>query len=243
MKTYPLTYTLLLIIAILTGQGCSVLQPNKSKAQVNIKKLDLVKEVAYTTDLYLVKTNVPAAMDSNNKVISIVGTPSIVQMESAKNSIITTNFTVIDKEIKKVQVEDKRVDDNIVKEASKVPALQEELGEYKAWFGLGGVFKSLKHFSMWLLVAGIVFFILRILATANPITAALFGVIESIVSWGVRGVHLLIPKAVEQVTDSNSALRKIVSSVESNQSIVELKAELKDTMTIAEKTIIKNLKK
>lgn len=243
MKTYPLTYTLLLIIAILTGQGCSVLQPSKSKAAVNAKKLDLVSQVAYTTDLYLVKTNIPAAIDSNNKVLSIAGTPSMTQMEGVKKSIITTNFTVIDKEIKKVQVEDKKVDDDITKEAQKVPALQEELGEYKSWFGLGGVFKSLKHFSVWLLVGSIVFFILRILATANPITAALFGVIESIVSGGVRGVHLLIPKAVEQVTDSNSALRKIVSSVESNQSIVELKAELKDKMTVAEKTIIKNLKK
>jgi hypothetical protein len=234
---------LILVILSVFLMGCSVLSPNKNKAAVNAKKLDLVSQVAYTTDIFLVKTNIPAAIDSNNKVLSIVGTPSIVQMESAKNSIITTNFTVIDKEIKKVQVEDKKVDDAITKEASKVPALQEELSEYKAWFGLGGVFKSLKHFSVWVLVAGIVFFILRILATANPITAALFGVIESIVSWGVRGVHLLIPKAVEQVTDSNSALRKIVSSVENNQSIVEMKTELKDKMTTAEKTIIKNLKK
>jgi hypothetical protein len=242
MKTYPLTYTLLLIIAILTGQGCSVLQPNKSKAQVNIKKLDLVKQVAYTTDLYLVKTNVPAAIDSNNKVISIVGVPSIVQMESAKNSISTTNFHDIDKAIQSVQKEDKRVDDNIVKEASKVPALEQELSEYKSWFGLGGIFQSIKHFSMWLLVAGIIFFILRILATANPVTAAIFGIIESIVSWIVKGIHILIPRAVEMVTHSNSALKKVVTAVENNQSIVELKTELKDKMSTAEKTIIKELK-
>lgn len=239
---YPRLTTLLISIAILTGMGCSVLSPNKNKATVNAKKIELVKEVAYTTDLYLVKTNIPAAIDSNNKVISIVGSPTMTQMESAKNSISTTNFHDIDKAIQSVQVEDKKVENNIIKEASKVPALQQELHEYQAWFGLGGIFKSIKHFAFYLLVGAIVFFILRILSAANPVTAAIFGVIESVVSWFIKGVHILIPKAVETVTHSNSALSKIVSAVENNQSIIDMKTELKDKMTTAEKTIIKELK-
>lgn len=239
---YPRLTTLLISIAILTGMGCSVLQPSKSKAVVNAKKLDLVSQVAYTTDLYLVKTNVPAAIDSNNKVLSIVGSPSMQQMESAKNSISTTNFHDIDKAIQSVQKEDKRVDDNIIKEAQKVPALQQELGEYKSYFGLGGIFKSLKQFIFYLLVGGIIFFILRILSTMNPVTAELFRIIESIVSWFIKGIHILIPKAVEQVTTSNSALSKIVTAVENNQSIVELKSELKNKMTAVEKELVKQHK-
>lgn len=235
---------ILVILSMFLMVGCSVLQPNKSKAQVNIKKLDLVSQLAYTTDIFLVKSNVPAAIDSNNKVISIVGTPSMVQMESAKNSISTTNFHDIDKAIVSVQKEDNKVDIQIAKEASKVPALQEELGEYKKFFGLGGIFKSIKRFSFYLILGSILFLVVRILSSTNPIAAALLSVLEGAVGWFLHGVRVITPKAFESVyTASQSALIKVVDTIESNPELHSIKDTLSGKMSDPEKAVIKSIKK
>lgn len=235
---------ILVILSLFLFMGCSVLQPNKNKAAVNAKKLDLVSQLAYTTDIFLVKTNVPAAIDSNNKVISITGTPTVKQMKDIDNSISTTNFHDIDKAIVSVQKEDKRVDDSIAKESQKVPVLEQELSEYKSWFGLGGIFKSIKRFSFYLILGSILFLVVRILSSANPIAAALLSVLEGAVGWFLHGVRVITPKAFESVyTASQSALIKVVDTIESNPELHSIKDTLSGKMSDPEKAVIKSIKK
>lgn len=251
MKDFPIHHLMsssmkliLIVLLLLNSCGCGILKKSVTKQQQEIlsRKVELVKETAYATDLYLVETNIVEAIKSNDKTINIVGQPSLKQIQNIKDSVVTTNFRKLDQEIIKVQAQEVKVQNQLEAEAAKVPELENELKEYKSWWGLGGVIKSIKRFTVFILIGCIGFFVLKLASKANPITAALFSIVETVVSYFIKAVHLLIPKAVESVSTSGAALKKVVQAVENNQTINDMKAELKEKMNDAEKVLVKDLK-
>jgi hypothetical protein len=110
--------------------------------------------------------------------------------------------------------------------AANADAYKSELGKMNAWFGLGAVFYGVKMFMtrmMWgLVIFLIVFLILRIAASSNPICSAIFSIFEQMVSWTIHIIQYIFPKAVSMAgnvsskayNEVNSLLVKIVDSVE-----------------------------
>ena len=95
-----------------------------------------------------------------------------------------------------------------------------------SWGGLGAVWYGLHKFIVrmaWVLgIGGVLFFILRILASSNPIAGAIFGIFDQIGSWMVNTISVIFPKALsiagnvttEVYNGTKSALTSIVDSVE-----------------------------
>ena len=246
MKKYKIL--IISIMMILPIVGCSTGSPFKRKADNNVKRLEMVSQVAYGVDYALVKTNVPVAIELNNKVMSLAGPPTVKQMQEIKESIITTNMVPLDNKIIAIQKEERKVDVIIEKEASKVPELEQELNEYKSWFGLGGLFKSIKRISIYLVIFGVIFVILRILSTANPIASGIFSIFESIGGTLLKAIKIIIPKSFDAISStSQSALNKVVDTIEmshitNNNDIQKMKDTLSNKMTDQEKQLVKQIK-
>ena len=139
------------------------------------------------------------------------------------------------------------------------------LGQMDSWFGLGAVFYGTKKFivsSAWILgIGSILFIILRILTTSNPIASALFSVFDQMGNWLVHTIQVVFPKAVSlagnvssQLFNSyKSTLTKIVDAVQMAQSnstasgktatIQDALNEAAKSMNTDEKAIVDELKK
>jgi len=105
-----------------------------------------------------------------------------------------TQRVLLQNELNKKMLEFKNLSDNIAEQNDKN---EQTVDEMNKWFGLGAVFYGIKRFlvsSMIIIaVAAILFLILRVLATTNPIAGAIFSVFEMGVSTILKGVKTLAP--------------------------------------------------
>lgn len=110
--------------------------------------------------------------------------------------------------------------------ALKADQYKATLNQMDNFFGLGAVFYGLKKFiisAAWILgIGGILFMILRVLASTNPIAASIFSIFDQIFSWGINAIKALAPKAAKVAglvdnrvfEDYKSTLHKIIDAIE-----------------------------
>ena len=276
--------TIMMFIFLLTGCS-SIIQPSKQidDNQKNIakeeKKVDativeigkndkgkriqtstLAQGIQYSLNQV---TNPPIQVDTakslNERVVSIVGSPHIDEINRIKVTVDLLNSAVEeerkkglellakrDELINKLQKEkvelNEQYDDQILQLTDKAKEVAKEADQNKAvldtmsgMFGLNAVFWGLKKFVFSTLTAiiifSVVFIILRLLATVNPIAAAVFSIFEMIGSLFISLFKGLTPKAFEmndfvhkdKVDEFKSPLVKIIDVIQ------ELKEKQKDS--------------
>lgn len=185
---------------------------------------------------------VETAKSLNERVVSIVGSPHIDEINRIKATVDLLNSAVEeerkkgqeqlakrDELINKLQKEkvelNEKYDDQLWELTDKAKQVAKEADQNKAtldamsgMFGLNAVFWGLKKFFFSALTAIIIFFvifiILRLLATINPIAAAAFSIFDMIGSMIISIFKGLTPKAFE------------ISGLVSKQKFDEYKAPL-----------------
>ncbi len=208
-------------------------------------------------------TNPPIQVDTakslNERVVSIVGSPHIDEINRIKATVDLLNSAIEeerkkglellakrDEVINKLQKEkvelNEQYDDQLLQLTDKAKEVAKEADQNKAvldsmsgMFGLNAVFWGLKKFIFSALttiaIFIVVFIILRLLATVNPIAAAAFSIFDMIGSLFVSLFKGLTPKAFEmndfvhkdKVDEFKSPLVKIIDVIQ------ELKEKQKES--------------
>lgn len=201
---------------------------------------------------------VKTAQKLNDRIISIVGAPNLDDLQKMQQIVDFMNSEVEkekkkgssllaekDKEITKLQKGssalseqyDKQIAD--LNEKMKVIAKSSDekeavINQMSGFFGLNAVFWGIKKFITTSLTAIIiflvVFLVLRLLSTINPIAAAVFAVFDVIGSGVVSLIKVVTPKALdmtklvssEKMSEIKGVLTKMVDSIQ------ELKTKQKD---------------
>jgi tetrahydromethanopterin S-methyltransferase subunit B len=199
-------------------------------------------------------TEVKTAKNLNERVISIVGTPHIDELNKVKQMVDLLNSAVIEERkrgeemlaqkdalINKLQKENVELKDQYdeqmwdMNEKAKEVAKQADankatLDSMSGMFGLNAVMWGLKKFFIsaltGIIIFAVVFLVLRILSMVNPAAGAAFSIFNMIGSTLLSMVKMLTPKAFEL---SNFASRDQVDEYKSPLvKIVDVIQELKE---------------
>ena len=208
-------------------------------------------------------TNPPVQVDTakslNERVVSIVGSPHIDEINRIKATVDLLNSAVEeerkkglellaqrDEMINKLQKEkvelNEKYDDQLWQMTDEAKKIAKESDEKQAtldamggMFGLNAVMWGLKKFVFsaltGIIIFGVIFLILRILAAVNPIAGAAFSIFNMFGSMALSLIKGLTPKAFEManfapkdtVDEYKSPLVKIVDIIQ------ELKEKQKDS--------------
>ena len=162
----------------------------------------------------------------NERVVSIVGTPHIDEIKRIKATVDLLNSQLIeerkkgetlltqrDEVINSLQKQKEELKTNyddqlwkMTEEAKKVAkesdAKQATLDSMSGMFGLNAVFWGLKKFFFsaltFIVIFGVIFLILRILATINPAAGAAFAIFNMIGSTLLSMIKVITPKALDR---------------------------------------------
>lgn len=232
MKKY---IVLLICMVMLTGCFSKHIAVDRKidKAQTTLVeskdiRLGKIGEMSYATDIALQSSNVPIAKITNDRVIALADKPTLENMKLMQEMVseLSSNNVYIlnryDKDLTKLQdtisKTQQKLDDATALRLEQGKKDAQELSEYKSWFGLGGLFKSLKSIFLWLVLFGVIFFILRIASAGNPIASSIFGIFRGIGSMFVKGIQGLVPNAIEGagyvVNTYKNTTNKFVDTVE-----------------------------
>ncbi len=238
----------------------TVVEIEKNNKGKRIQTSTLAQGIQYSLNQV---TNPPIQVDTakslNERVVSIVGSPHIDEINRIKATVDLLNSAVEeerkkglellakrDEVINKLQKEkvelNEQYDDQLLQLTSKAKEVAKEADQNKAvldsmsgMFGLNAVFWGLKKFIFSALttiaIFIVVFIILRLLATVNPIAAAAFSIFDMIGSLFVSLFKGLTPKAFEmndfvhkdKVDEFKSPLVKIIDVIQ------ELKEKQKES--------------
>ncbi len=238
----------------------TVVEIEKNNKGKRIQTSTLAQGIQYSLNQV---TNPPIQVDTakslNERVVSIVGSPHIDEINRIKATVNLLNSAVEeerkkglellakrDEVINKLQKEkvelNEQYDDQLLQLTSKAKEVAKEADQNKAvldsmsgMFGLNAVFWGLKKFIFSALttiaIFIVVFIILRLLATVNPIAAAAFSIFDMIGSLFVSLFKGLTPKAFEmnnfvhkdKVDEFKSPLVKIIDVIQ------ELKEKQKES--------------
>lgn len=238
----------------------TVVEIEKNNKGKRIQTSTLAQGIQYSLNQV---TNPPIQVDTakslNERVVSIVGSPHIDEINRIKATVDLLNSAVEeerkkglellakrDEVINKLQKEkvelNEQYDDQLLELTSKAKEVAKEADQNKAvldsmsgMFGLNAVFWGLKKFVFSALttiaIFIVVFIILRLLATVNPIAAAAFSIFDMIGSLFVSLFKGLTPKAFEmnnfvhkdKVDEFKSPLVKIIDVIQ------ELKEKQKES--------------
>ena len=229
----------------------TVVEIEKNNKGKRIQTSTLAQGIQYSLNQV---TNPPIQVDTakslNERVVSIVGSPHIDEINRIKATVDLLNSAVEeerkkglellakrDEVINKLQKEkvelNEQYDDQLLQLTSKAKEVAKEADQNKAvldsmsgMFGLNAVFWGLKKFIFSALttiaIFIVVFIILRLLATVNPIAAAAFSIFDMIGSLFVSLFKGLTPKAFEmndfvhkdKVDEFKSPLVKIIDVIQ-----------------------------
>ena len=168
----------------------------------------------------------------NERVVSIVGTPHIDEIKRIKATVDLLNSQLIeerkkgetlltqrDEVINSLQKQKEELKTNyddqlwkMTEEAKKVAkesdAKQATLDAMSGMFGLNAVFWGLKKFFFsaltFIVIFGVIFLILRVLATINPAAGAAFAIFNMIGSTLLSLIKVVTPKAFEMANFTSS---------------------------------------
>jgi hypothetical protein len=246
--TWQFILTVTLMLCLLIG-GCSMLSDsktaNQNKVDAKIGEVQAIKNkqaansgeliaaasmMATGTDVALQKvTNPPVevqvAMELNDRVINIIGNPTLDDANKIKKIVEELTSQIADERVKGrkalaekdseiIQLQSTQANLEIVVNAKteemnklaasialKADEYKGTVDKYNSWFGLGAVFYGLKRFFttclLALLIGGIIFLILRIFAASNPIIGAIFGIFNMIGAFLLRFIKGIVPGAVK----------------------------------------------
>lgn len=229
------------------------------------------------------------AFDLNRRIMSLSGKPNLdaeKEMWKIVDGLVSElqkekdwshrMLTKKDSEIVSLQRNTQELEDRVNAEiqkyikissetAKKADAAKAELEEWTGMWGLKGVAKGSWKFittSLWFIAGfGLLFFILRTLASTNPIAGAFFKIFDVLAGYFIKFINLVVPRAIEMsgniatsaYNSSKVLLTKIVDSVEwikqiekTTGSPVTLKAllnELDKKLDSSEKEVINKIKK
>ena len=204
---------------------------------ITASKVDQVSQLSYGVNKALLAnptTNAATstAMTLNDRIQAITGLPSLEQqkaIQSLVNDLISNNIAGQielknkDLEIQALQSQqvivtkekDKQIDAALVlskQNAGIVDSQKQELDKYTAYWGLGGVILGLKDFivhGIWaFVISSVLFLLLRLLATVNPIAGVIFGIFESIAASIIHMIYIAVPSSVETFVDNIKATVK-----------------------------------
>lgn len=273
------------IVFILLFTSCSTVKPTKQvtesqdavakqekkidKTYDDIVKNDKGKKIQTSTLAQGIQhslsqvTNPPIQVETakslNERVVSIVGSPHIDEINRIKATVDLLNSAVEeerkkglellaqrDEMINKLQKEkvelNEKYDDQLWQMTDEAKKIAKESDEKQAtldamggMFGLNAVMWGLKKFVFsaltGIIIFGVIFLILRILAAVNPIAGAAFSIFNMFGSMALSLIKGLTPKAFEManfapkdtVDEYKSPLVKIVDIIQ------ELKEKQKDS--------------
>lgn len=273
------------IVFILLFTSCSTVRPTKQvtesqdavakqekkidKTYDDIVKNDKGKKIQTSTLAQGIQhslsqvTNPPIQVETakslNERVVSIVGSPHIDEINRIKATVDLLNSAVEeerkkglellaqrDEMINKLQKEkvelNEKYDDQLWQMTDEAKKIAKESDEKQAtldamggMFGLNAVMWGLKKFVFsaltGIIIFGVIFLILRILAAVNPIAGAAFSIFNMFGSMALSLIKGLTPKAFEManfapkdtVDEYKSPLVKIVDIIQ------ELKEKQKDS--------------
>ena len=232
---------------------------------------------------------VTVAREMNQRVVSLVGSPTVEKMKEMQETIDKlTSMLATERDEGKLRLSEKDLQITLIQNESKTlsvakdaeirkymnvaqeaaanaDAYKSALADYQGWFGLKAVGKGLWQFAksaMWILgIGGILFIILRIVSYSNPFAASIFSVFSTIGSWFVRGIEILIPKAVEMaghtankiVNVYKSTLWKLVDNIQlvkdraqaagKEPTVTEMLDQASKDMNADEKAVVDEIKK
>ncbi len=199
-------------------------------------------------------TEVKTAKDLNERVISIVGTPHIDELNKVKQMVDLLNSAVIEERkrgeqmlaerdaiINKLQKENSNLKDQYdeqlwdMNEKAKEVAKQADankatLDSMSGMFGLNAVVWGLKKFFFsaltFIIIFGVIFILLRVLSMVNPAAGAAFAIFDMIGSTFLSMIKMLTPKAFEL---SNFTSRDVIDEYKSPLiKIIDVIQELKE---------------
>lgn len=231
---------------------------------------------------------VETAKKLNDRVISIAGAPHVDEMAKIRSIVDMMNSTIDeerkkgqkliedkDSEINAVQKEKNDLKENLEKKVQDLTDTAKKQAEesdkqkiiidsVNGYFGLGAVFYGLKRFItsclVGILIFGVIFLLLRILAASNPIAGAVFSIFNFVGSLFIHLIKGLAPKATNlggltdkhEVEKYKSVLSKIIDGIEDIQfnkdktdtvSLRDLLNHFKVEMDEKDKGIITEIKK
>jgi len=202
-----------------------------SRAPTNIPEVIVAKEMNERVEALAGKPDFNEVKEIEgivNKLLSqITETKAAGEKELAKK----------DKQIEQIQNNAKQLDvqreNEIANAFAQANQNAQVADQYKAtlndmdkWGGLGAVFYGLKKFIIhmaWILgIGGVLFLILRLLASSNPIAASIFSIFSRIGSWFINTIEVIVPTAAAKAGQTatkifnatKGALTSIVDSVE-----------------------------
>lgn len=199
-------------------------------------------------------TEVKTAKDLNERVISIVGTPHVDELNKVKQMVDLLNSAVVEerKRGEKMLAEKDEIINKLQKETSELKEQYDEqmwdmnekakevakqadankatLDSMSGMFGLNAVMWGLKKFFIsaltGIIIFGVIFLVLRVLSMVNPVAGAAFSVFNMFGSMVLSLIKGLTPKAFEM---ANFTSKDIVDEYKSPLiKIVDVIQELKE---------------
>lgn len=215
---------------------------------------------------------IDTAKSLNDRVLSIVGSPHIDEANRIRATVDLLNSSIAEERAKgevllaqrdvlisKLQKQNEALEDKYDAEMDQINIRAKEIAKQAdmnkatidtmgGMFGLNAVFWGLKRFFVscltWIIVFGVVFLILRLLSTVNPIAAVAFSIFDMIGSAVIGLLKQLTPKAfgLANLTSSdeyNKMKNTLVKIVDSVQELVEKKKDAPDKVFTIEDALSK----
>lgn len=251
-----------------------------SIANNNTAKLDQIGQLSYGIAYTLSKADknneVFLALGLTERIMTLSGKPDIADLKTMQvmcDGLLQTNapgtLLLNRKDIIIHSLEDKTIqlEQQKIKEiqkyisiaslaATKADKTQSALNEYTGWFGIKAIYKGIIQMGLsafwFLIIGGVLFIILRILSTTNPIAAAIYSIFNVIGSWFINIIKYITPKAIDnaklvtkEVYDTTKqTLVKTVDAIESTAIDTQpIKDEVAKTMDTKNKDLITTIKK
>jgi len=198
---------------------------------------------------------VTTAKEINQRVISIAGSPKVDELAKIKSMVDLLNSEIAkerergtkllqqkDAEILSVQKKSDDLDVNLNKKIGELATTAKKQAEaaddnkviidnVNKYFGLGAVFYGIKRFVtscvVGILIFGVIFLVLRLLAATNPIAAAVFSVFNIIGAVVVNIIKGVAPKSLNfsgfspsvELEKYKTTLSKLIDNIEEIQTM------------------------
>jgi hypothetical protein len=231
---------------------------------------------------------VTTAKEINQRVISIAGSPKVDELAKIKSMVDLLNSEIAkerergtkllqqkDAEILSVQKKSDDLDVNLNKKIGELATTAKKQAEaaddnkviidnVNKYFGLGAVFYGIKRFVtsciVGILIFGVIFLVLRLLAATNPIAAAVFSVFNIVGAIVVNIIKGVAPKSLNfsgfspsvELEKYKTTLSKLIDNIEEIQTMAkddksitidDLLQHFDKELDQSDKDLIKELKK
>jgi hypothetical protein len=221
------------------------------QALANKPNFDEVKEVHVIIDGLLSEMNAQQAAAN-------------ISLDKKDNEISDLNSQIEELDIVK-QTEIRKALKMATDSAAKADQYKQTLNDMDSFFGFGAIWYGLTKFvsrMAWVIGTGVLLFIiLRLFSTTNPIVGSVFSIFNVIGGYIIRIINVFVPKAIEfsghiatsaysnvkdlltKIVDSVQLIKQIEKATGKDATIKELFVELDKTMDVKEKDVILKIKK